>query len=70
MGKFLKAWEQYAKQVEQMDTTNQKQLKKQLQNEEFDQMFKDKFSDEQQETLKDFRNIIYESEKRKAEQNK
>ena len=49
-----------------MDTKNQKKLKQQLHNEEFDQMFKDKFNEEQKETLKDFRNIIYESEQKKT----
>jgi hypothetical protein len=36
-----------------------------LQNNEFDDMIKEKFNDEQFSTLNDFKTLIYESEKKK-----
>ena len=67
MDKFLKGWNVYADQIKQVNPTKPKEIKKQLANEDFDEMFKDKFTDEQQATMKDFKDLIYESEKKKKD---
>ncbi len=67
MGKFLIAWESYANQIKTVKKDKPQQIKEQFKNEDFDTLFKEKFSPEQSETLKDFKNLIYESERKKKE---
>ena len=45
-------------------------MKEVLHNPEIDQLLSDKLTGEQQDALKDFKQVIYEAEKKKAEQNK
>jgi hypothetical protein len=41
--------------------------RKALENNDFDEMIKDKFNEEQFSTLNDFKNLIYESERKKKD---
>ena len=71
MDKFIIGWESYAKQIEKMDPKKgTKGVKQVLQNQELDELIKEKFNDEQNQTLTDFKTLIYESEKKKKQQNK
>ncbi|CDW76080.1 UNKNOWN [Stylonychia lemnae] len=67
MDKFLVGWNAYADQIKQVNRNKPQELKKQLHNQEFDEMFKDKFTEEQTSTLKEFKDLIYESEKKKKD---
>eukprot|EP00347_Sterkiella_histriomuscorum_P024528 403330795 len=70
MDKFLIGWNAYADQIKLVNPNRPRQeIKKQLVNEEFEVLYKDKFNDEQNQTLKDFKDLIYESEKKKKMKN-
>lgn len=59
MDKFLVSWDAYANQIKLVNPHKPKELKKQLANQDFDELFKDKFNQEQTDTLKDFKDLIY-----------
>jgi hypothetical protein len=42
-----------------------KGVKQVLQNQELDELIKEKFNDEQKQSLSDFKSLIYESERKK-----
>ncbi len=68
MDKFILGWQGYIKQIEKMDIKKgPRHVKQVLANQEFDTLFKDKFNQEQFQTLNDFKTLIYESEKKKKE---
>lgn len=68
MDKFIVGWQGYSKQIERMDPKRGQQgVRQVLKNQEFDDLFKDKFNEEQFQTLNDFKTLIYESEKKKSE---
>ncbi len=67
MDKFLVGWNSYAGQIKDMNPRDRKQIKQKLANIELDEIVKDKFSNEQQQTLTEFKSMIYESEKKKKE---
>jgi hypothetical protein len=50
-----------------MNTQSNYHIKKALKDEQFDNMYKEKFNQEQTEALKEFKDLIYESEKKKKE---
>ena len=66
MTKFLRAWQQYAEMLDkQLDTKrSMKKMKEVLHNPQLDEMLKDKMTEEQQGTLKEFKDVIYESTKK------
>ena len=69
MDKFMVGWQGYAKQIAQMDPKKgDKSVRQVLKNQEIDEIIKEKFNEEQNQTLSDFKNLIYESEKRKKQQ--
>jgi hypothetical protein len=45
----------------------EKSVRQVLKNQEIDEIIKEKFNEEQNQTLSDFKNLIYESEKRKKQ---
>ena len=63
MGKFLVAWQEYANMLDsQLDTDrSMKKMKKVLHNPELDDLLKDKMTGEQHDTLKEFKDVIYEA---------
>lgn len=67
MDKFLVGWEEYAGQIEKVDhKKGPKHVKQVLTSDtNFDQQFKEKFTEEQHQTLGEFRNLIFETEQRK-----
>ena len=68
MDKFMLGWQGYAKQIAQMDPKQgDKGVRQVLKNQEIDEIIKEKFNEEQNQTLSDFKNLIYESEKRKKQ---
>lgn len=72
MSKFLVGWGQYEQMLaNQMDYSRDiKQVKEVLYNPAVDELLNDKLTGDQQEALKEFKNVIYESEKKKAESKK
>ena len=72
MKKFLVGWNQYEQMLaNQMDYSRDiNQVKEVLHNPAIDQLLNDKLTGDQQEALKEFKNVIYESEKKKAESKK
>lgn len=70
MGKFLLAWTSYAKQIEQMNTQSPYHIKKSFANKEFEETYKDKFSQEQTDAMKEFKDMIYESEQKRKQNDK
>ena len=66
MGKFLISWKQYGDMLDkQLDTQrSMKKMKEVLHNPELDSMLKDKMTSEQQGTLKEFKDVIYEASKK------
>ena len=67
MEKFLRAWEQYASQIKDVSPQKPVEMKRKLANQDFEDVVREKFSQEQVQTLKEFKDMIYESEKRKKE---
>ena len=67
MGKFLVGWKQYEMMLDkQLDhSRSMRGMKEALHDPELDAMFKDKLTEEQQSTLTDFKDVIYESNKNK-----
>ena len=67
MGKFLIAWKQYGDMIDkQMDNQrSMKKMKKVLHDPTVDELLKDKMTEEQQNTLGEFRDVIYEASKKK-----
>ena len=69
MTKFLRSWAQYeqmlAKQLDYSRSTTK--MKEVLHNPEVDEMLSDKLTNDQQNALKEFKNVIYETEKKKAD---
>ena len=63
MIKFMKGWEQYRLQMEQMDMSSKKQIKKSMMDPSLDEMMADKLTQEQQDTLGEFKQVIYDNEK-------
>ena len=56
------------KQIEKVDhKKGPKQVKEVLANQEYDEVLKEKFSQEQNQTLNDFKTLIYESEQKKKQ---
>ena len=66
MGKFIVGWRQYAVMLDsQLDTTRSiSKMKQALHNPELDEMLKDKLTGEQQSTMKEFKDVIYEANKK------
>ena len=66
MGKFIRAWTEYADMLDkQLDTDrSMRKMKQVLHNPVLDEMLKDKMTSEQQDTLKEFKDVIYESTKK------
>merc|ERR1712086_453446 len=62
MTKFMKGWEQYKMQVEQMNMTTKRNVKKSIMDPDLDNLMKDKLTEEQQETLGEFKKVIYDHE--------
>ena len=69
MGKFLIAWDQYRVMLDsQLDTDrSMTKMKQALHNPQLDDMLKDKMTEEQQETLKEFKDVIYEHAPKKQQ---
>ena len=72
MTKFITAWSQYEKMLSsQLDysrkISNMKQI---LHNDEVDAVLKDKLTGEQQASLKELKDAIFETERKKAEREK
>ena len=68
MDKFMVGWEQYAKQIEKVDhKKGPKHIKQAFANQEYDEVLKDKFNEEQKQTLSDFKTLIFESEQKKKQ---
>jgi hypothetical protein len=66
--KILKQLEEET-EIAQMDPKKgDKGVRQVLKNQEIDEIIKEKFNEEQNQTLSDFKNLIYESEKRKKQQ--
>ena len=70
MDKFMIGWNAYADQIKDVNPRDPRQLKQKLTNNDYDEVLKEKFSSEQQQTLTDFKSMIYESEKKKKENRK
>lgn len=69
MDKFLIGWTSYADQIKKVNPNKPREIKKQLANEDYDSLLKEKFNQDQVSTLNDFKNLIYESEKKKKSKN-
>jgi hypothetical protein len=69
MTKFLVGWTQYEQMLaNQLDFSRSvKQMKEVLHNPALDELLNDKLTTDQQDALKDFKNVIYEAEKKKAD---
>ena len=67
MGKFLMAWAQYEQMLDsQLDLSRDvKQMKQVLHNPQLDELLKDKMTEEQQTSLKEFKDVIFEHEEKK-----
>ena len=65
MVKFMKAWEDYKTQLEGMKMDTRKDIKESFSDPSMDEMIKDKLTQEQQDTLGEFKQIIYDNEKYK-----
>ena len=67
MGKFLIAWKQYATMIDQqMDKQrSMKKMKQVLHDPTVDELLKDKMTSEQQSTLGEFKDVIFEANKKK-----
>jgi polysaccharide pyruvyl transferase WcaK-like protein len=68
MDKFLLGWEGYARQIEHVDARKgPKHIRQAITKdaELMDQVIKEKFNQEQQASLNEFRNLIYETEQKK-----
>jgi hypothetical protein len=72
MDKFMIQWQGYAREIEKMHRDmGPRRVRKVLdENTEFDTMIKEKFNEEQFSTLSDFKNMIYESERKKKDDRK
>ena len=72
MKKFLIGWGQYEQMLaNQLDySRNVNKMKEVLHNPAVDELLNDKLTGDQQEALKEFKNVIYESEKKKADSKK
>eukprot|EP00806_Schmidingerella_arcuata_P007588 Macronucleus_7960.p1 GENE.Macronucleus_7960~~Macronucleus_7960.p1 ORF type:complete len:127 (+),score=29.66 Macronucleus_7960:1-381(+) len=66
MGKFLVAWGEYARMLDsQLDTDrSMNKMKKVLHDPHLDGMLKDKMTEEQQGTLKEFKDVIFDAAKK------
>ena len=69
MTKFLRSWAQYEQMLAtQLDySRSTSRLKEVLHNPEVDQMLSDKLTSDQQNALKEFKDVIYETERKKAD---
>ena len=63
MNKFIIEWEKYRDQVDQMNMSTKKEIKKSIFNPELDNLIKDKLSEEQAETLKALKDVIAKDKK-------
>ena len=63
MNKFIIEWEKYREQVDQMNMSTKKEIKKSIFNPELDNLIKDKLSEEQAETLKALKDVIAKDKK-------
>ena len=65
MTKFLGGWRQYEAQLQSMDMSTRKKVRESVMDPKLDEMIKDKLNQEQMETLKDFKDTIYDSQSSK-----
>lgn len=72
MTKFITAWTQYETMLSsQLDYTRKiTKMKEVLHNDEVDAVLKDKLTGEQQASLKELKDAIFETERKKAEREK
>ncbi len=72
MTKFITAWSQYEKMLSsQLDYSRKiSNMKQVLHNDEVDAILKDKLTGEQQASLKELKDAIFETERKKAEREK
>ena len=72
MTKFITAWSQYEKMLSsQLDYSRKiSNMKQVLHNDEVDAVLKDKLTGEQQASLKELKDAIFETERKKAEREK
>ena len=59
MTKFLRGWEDYRIQMEAMDMSTRRTVKQSIMDPKLDGIMADKLTQEQQDTLGEFKQIIY-----------
>ena len=65
MVKFLAEWEKYRAQIDEMDMSSKKKIKESIMDPSLDEMMVDKLNEEQMDTLKEFKQVVYDNEKYK-----
>ena len=68
MGKFMIGWQQYATMLDSKldNKRSMKKMKEALHNPQLDEMLKDKMTGEQQDTIHELKDIIFEANKKKV----